>query len=72
MTGDNNLKVYLGRPWREAAYVLFMNSYMGKHIRPEGWHNWGNPKNEQTARYLNIITRVQELIFLDVYLGHEF
>ena len=51
LTGDDNLNVYLGRPWREAAYALFMNCYMGKHIRPEGWHNWGNPKNEQTARY---------------------
>ena len=45
------MKVYLGRPWREAAYTLFMNCYLGKHIRPEGWHNWGNPQNEQTARY---------------------
>ena len=24
---------------------------MGKHIRPEGWHNWGNVENEKTARY---------------------
>jgi pectinesterase len=24
---------------------------MGKHIKPEGWHNWRNPDNEQTARY---------------------
>ncbi len=28
-----------------------MNCEMGKHIRPEGWHNWGNAKNEETARY---------------------
>lgn len=24
---------------------------MGKHIRPEGWHNWGKEENEKTARY---------------------
>jgi pectinesterase len=45
-------KVFLGRPWRPYAYTLFMNCELGKHIRPEGWHNWGNKDNEQTARYL--------------------
>lgn len=45
-------KVFLGRPWRPNAYTLFMNCELGKHIRPEGWHNWGNKDNEQTARYL--------------------
>lgn len=45
-------KCYLGRPWRSYAYTLFMNCKLGKHIRPEGWHNWGKTTNEQTARYL--------------------
>ena len=45
-------KVYLGRPWRPYAYTLFMNCELGSHICPEGWHNWGNAANEQTARYL--------------------
>lgn len=44
-------KVYLGRPWRPYAHTLFKNCEMGKHIRPEGWHNWNNPENEKTARY---------------------
>lgn len=44
-------QVYLGRPWRPYAYTLFIDCEMGKHIRPEGWHNWRNAKNEQTARY---------------------
>ncbi len=44
-------KVYLGRPWRPYAHTLFMNCNLGKHIRPEGWHNWGNKENEKTARY---------------------
>ena len=44
-------KVYLGRPWRPYAHTLFMNCRLGGHIRPEGWHNWGNATNEQTARY---------------------
>ena len=43
--------VYLGRPWRDYGYTLFMNCEMGGHIRPEGWHHW-EKQREQTARYL--------------------
>jgi pectinesterase len=42
---------YLGRPWRPYASVIFLNCRMGDHIRPEGWDNWGNAANEETARY---------------------
>ncbi len=52
LTADEGVdKVYLGRPWRPYAATIFMNCEMGKHIRPEGWHNWNNPRNEETARY---------------------
>lgn len=44
-------KVYLGRPWRDYGYTLFMNCDMGKHIRPEGWHHW-QKERISTARYL--------------------
>lgn len=44
-------KVYLGRPWRDYGYTLFMNCDMGKHIRPEGWHHW-QKERMSTARYL--------------------
>ena len=44
-------RVYLGRPWRPYAYTVFIECEMGPHIRPEGWHNWNNPANEETARY---------------------
>ena len=44
-------KVYLGRPWRPYAHTLFMNCELGRHIRQEGWYNWGNKNNETTARY---------------------
>ncbi len=43
-------KVYLGRPWRDYGYTLFMNCELGAHIRPEGWHHWEQHR-EQTARY---------------------
>jgi pectinesterase len=43
--------VYLGRPWRQFAATAFIRTEMAGNIRPEGWHNWGKPANEQTARY---------------------
>ncbi|MBF4485743.1 pectinesterase family protein [Flavobacterium sp. CSZ] len=44
-------KVYLGRPWREYANVIFSGCFMDAHIRKEGWHNWGKPSSEKTAYY---------------------
>lgn len=43
--------VYLGRPWRPYAKVVFLQSSLGKHIRSEGWDNWRNVANESTAFY---------------------
>ena len=48
-------KVYLGRPWRAYAYTLFIYSDLGKHIVPEGWHNWvdyHDPAKEGIVRYM--------------------
>ncbi len=51
LTADPSVtKVYLGRPWRDYGYTLFMNCELGGHIRPEGWHHW-QKEREQTARY---------------------
>ena len=41
LTADPDAKVvYLGRPWRAYASVVFMNTEMGPWIAPEGWHEW--------------------------------
>jgi polygalacturonase len=32
--------VYLGRPWRAYAKVVYLNTWMGAHIVPEGWREW--------------------------------
>lgn len=48
---------FLGRPWRPHGAVAFINTTMGAHIRPEGWHNWGKPDNEKTARYVEYNSR---------------
>jgi pectinesterase len=50
-TADSVKSVYLGRPWRAYAYTLYKECTMSGRIKPEGWFNWSNPKNEQTARY---------------------
>ena len=49
-------KVYLGRPWRDYAYTLFMNCELPRQIRPEGWHHWQKAR-EATARYLEYNNR---------------
>ena len=52
---DSVTKVYLGRPWRPFAKTVFVACLMEKHIRPEGWHNWGNVLNEKTAYYAEML-----------------
>jgi polygalacturonase len=32
--------VYLGRPWRAYAKVIYLNTWMGAQIVPEGWREW--------------------------------
>ncbi|MBQ7869215.1 MAG: pectin esterase [Prevotella sp.] len=52
LTADANVtKVYLGRPWRDYGYTLFIDCEIGRHIRPEGWHHW-QKERQQTARYM--------------------
>jgi pectin methylesterase-like acyl-CoA thioesterase len=33
-------KVYLGRPWRSHASVVFLNTQMGPEVVPAGWSEW--------------------------------
>lgn len=44
-------EVYLGRPWRDYAKTVFLNTRMGAHILPAGWHNWNKPDAEQRVFY---------------------
>jgi pectin methylesterase-like acyl-CoA thioesterase len=60
ITGDpdpQGYKVYLGRPWRPHASVTFLETEMGDVIEPAGWHNWGKPENEATARFAEYRSR---------------
>jgi PelA/Pel-15E family pectate lyase len=50
LTGqDTGEGVYLGRPWRPYARVVFLECWLGEHIRQEGWDNWRDPAREKTA-----------------------
>ncbi len=52
ITGDAPANsYYLGRPWRPFAKTVFINSHLGKMIKPEGWHNWNKPDAEKTTYY---------------------
>lgn len=52
LTADEGVdKVYLSRPWRPYAQAVFIRCDMGKHILPEGWHNWNKPDAEKTVFY---------------------
>ncbi|HMU47154.1 MAG TPA: pectinesterase family protein [Chitinophagaceae bacterium] len=52
LTGDTSLhNVSLGRPWRPYAHTVYMNTYIGRHIKAEGWSNWNNTENYKTARF---------------------
>lgn len=43
--------VYLGRPWRDYAKTVFINTWMDKHIKEEGWHDWNKENARSTTFY---------------------
>jgi pectin methylesterase-like acyl-CoA thioesterase len=41
LTAEPNMTgVWLGRPWRPFATVIFIDTEMGPHIEPAGWREW--------------------------------
>lgn len=54
LTADESANpVYLGRPWRPYARVVFLNTFLGPHIDPAGWREWhpGETQSLETAYY---------------------
>jgi len=45
--------VWLGRPWRDYASVVFLDSEMGPHVEPAGWREWhpGETNRIETVFY---------------------
>ena len=46
--------IFLGRPWRPYARVVFMRTELPAEIRPEGWNNWGKEANEKTSWFAEL------------------
>ncbi|KAK1265212.1 putative pectinesterase/pectinesterase inhibitor 51 [Acorus gramineus] len=44
-------KVYLGRPWKEFSRTVFVDCYMGKVVRQEGWLPWSGDFALKTLYY---------------------
>lgn len=51
ITGDPDVRTYLGRPWRDFAQVTFLDTDMSAAVRGAGWDNWDRPEREKTSRY---------------------
>jgi polygalacturonase len=55
ITADSGVTgpVYLGRPWRPYATVIFMHTWMDDKIAPAGWREWhpGQTHSLDTAYY---------------------
>ena len=51
ITTENAQKVYLGRPWRDFASVVFISCDLGAHIQPAGWSNWPGTTRDKTAYF---------------------
>ncbi|XP_058108751.1 pectinesterase/pectinesterase inhibitor PPE8B-like [Magnolia sinica] len=51
LTSQNSTLTYLGRPWKEYSRTVFMQSYFGGVIRPEGWLEWNGDFALNTLYY---------------------
>jgi pectinesterase len=44
-----NHRVYLGRPWRPYARVVYIRTELPDELASEGWNDWGHATNQKTA-----------------------
>ena len=42
---------FVARPWRNHAYVKLVNCYLGEHINPLGFDDWGKTDAHETVRF---------------------
>lgn len=52
--GVPDASCYIGRPWRDYGKVRLENCWLGPHIRPEGWDDWGRPQCHDTVEFVEI------------------
>ncbi|KAK9757168.1 hypothetical protein RND81_01G145100 [Saponaria officinalis] len=46
-----NYSTYLGRPWRPLSTVVYMSSYIGDHVHPQGWIPWNETSTLDLVYY---------------------
>ncbi|XP_052187911.1 probable pectinesterase/pectinesterase inhibitor 33 isoform X2 [Diospyros lotus] len=46
-----SFKTFLGRPWQQYSRTVFMKTYLGSVISPEGWSPWLNTNFAQDTLY---------------------
>ena len=42
---------FIARPWRNFAHVSLVNCYLGEHINPAGFDDWGKTEAHATVRF---------------------
>ena len=42
---------FIARPWRNHAYVKLEKCYLGEHINPDGFDDWGKAEAHDTVRF---------------------
>ena len=42
---------YIGRPWRDHAYIRIEDCYLGEHINPRGFDDWDKPWAHESVRF---------------------
>ena len=45
---------YIARPWRNFGKVRLENCYLGEHIHPTGWDDWGKEESHETVEFVEI------------------
>jgi pectin methylesterase-like acyl-CoA thioesterase len=59
LTADPGVsKVYLGRPWRDYASVIFLSPQLGPHIAEPGWHEWGPAMHRLDTAFYRIFNPI--------------
>ena len=43
---------YIARPWRDFGAVELFNCYLGEHINPAGFDDWGKTHAHETIRFV--------------------
>jgi pectinesterase len=51
ITGADDVKTYLGRPWRIFAQTIYLRTEMSAVVRAEGWNDWNKPEARRTTFY---------------------